>query len=66
MNRKVKIIFPNHFRIKNLVIQNPVNLSIRQITVQTFVDEGGLGKFYQLFGGGTEEIIKEINNELVS
>ncbi|GAB4286464.1 MAG: hypothetical protein Kow0098_01700 [Ignavibacteriaceae bacterium] len=29
-----------------------------------FVDEGGLGKFYQLFGGETEKIIEEINNEL--
>ncbi len=31
-----------------------------------FVDEGGLGKFYQLFGGETEKIIEEINNELAS
>jgi len=34
--------------------------------VQTFVDEGGLGKFYRLFGGETEKIIEEINKELVA
>jgi hypothetical protein len=34
--------------------------------VQTVVDEGGLGKFYQLFGGETEKIIEEINKELAA
>jgi len=29
-----------------------------------FVDVGGLGKFYQLFGGETEKLIEEINKEL--
>ena len=61
MKRNFKLIFPNRFRIKN-----PVNLKIRKILVQTFVDEGGLGKFYQLFGGETERIIEEINEELVA
>ena len=32
--------------------------------ISPFVDEGGLGKFYQLFGGETEKIIEEINEEL--
>ena len=31
-----------------------------------FVDEGGLGKFYQLFGVETEKIIEEINEELAA
>ena len=31
-----------------------------------FVDEGGLGKFYQLFGGDTEKIIEELNKELAA
>lgn len=68
MKRDFKSIFPNRFRIKN-----PVNLKIRKIQVQTFVDEGGLvrkgcirRKFYQLFGGETEKIIEEINNELAA
>ena len=43
-----------------------MNLIIRQITVQTFVDEGGLGKFYQLFGGETEKILMDINKELAA
>lgn len=61
MKTNNEITLPNHFRIKN-----PVNLEIRQIPVQTFVDEGGLGKFYQLFGGETEKIIEEVNKELAS
>ena len=61
MKTNNEIMFPNHFRIKN-----PVNLKIRQIPVQTVVDEGGLGKFYQLFGGETEKIIEEINKELAA
>lgn len=43
-----------------------MNREIRKITVQTFVDEGGLGKFYQLFGGETEKIIEEVNKELAA
>jgi len=31
-----------------------------------FVDEGGLGKFFQIFGGDTEKIIEEINKELAA
>jgi len=68
MKRNIKLIFPNRFRIKN-----PVNLKIRKIPVQTFVDEGGLvpkgcirRKFYQIFGGETERIIEEINKELAA
>ena len=56
-----------------LFYRNPINLIIRQIQVQTFVDEGGLvpkgcirRKFYQLFGGETEKIIEEINKELAA
>jgi len=66
MKRKCKSIFPNHFRIKNIVFQNPGNLKIQQIPVQTFVDEGGLGKFYHLFRGEAEKIIEDINRELAA
>jgi hypothetical protein len=45
-------------------IKNPVNPVITKILVQTINDEGGLGKFYQLFGGDTEKIIQEINSDL--
>jgi len=66
MKRKCKSIFPNHFRIKNIVFQNPGNLKIQQIPVQTVVDDGGLGKFYQLFSGETEKIIEEVNKVLAA
>lgn len=36
------------------------------IPVQTGVNEGGLGKFYQLFGLESEKIINEINSELAA
>ncbi len=58
------------FRIQ--LINNLINLKScesfnpGQIKVQTVVDEGGLGKFYQMFGGETEKIIEEINKELVA
>jgi len=58
------------FRIQ--LINNLINLKFCEsynpapIPVQTVVDEGGLGKFYQLFGGDTEKIIEEINNELAA
>ncbi len=45
---------------------NPANHGIQQIPVQTVVDEGGLGKFYKLFGGETEKIIEEVNTELAA
>jgi len=68
MKRNFKSIFPNRFRIKN-----PETLEIRQIQVQTFVDEGGLvpkgcirRKFYQMFSVETEKIIEEINKELAA
>ena len=31
-----------------------------------FVDRGGLGKFWNTFGESSEEIIKELNNELAA
>jgi hypothetical protein len=59
--------------VKTIIKINPENLKIRQIApaptlpgVQTFVDEGGLGKFHQIFGGETEKIIEEINQELAA
>ena len=52
--------------MKTTILINPVNQEIRKIPVQTIVDDGGLGKFYQLFGGVTEKIIAEINKELAA
>lgn len=57
---------PDNTIMKKIITINPGNLKIRQIPVQTVVDEGGLGKFYQLFGGETEKIIEEINKELAA
>ena len=37
-----------------------------QITVQTVVDEGGLGKMWKLFGEITDDLIKELNKELAA
>ena len=50
--------------MKTTIKINPENLEIRIILVQTVVDEGGLGKFYQLFKDKTTEIIDEINKVL--
>ncbi|OIP60298.1 MAG: hypothetical protein AUK34_06635 [Ignavibacteria bacterium CG2_30_36_16] len=68
MKRNFKSIFPNRFRIKN-----PETLEIRQIQVQTFVDEGGLvpkgcirRKFYQLFGAEYQTLLEELNKELAA
>lgn len=55
------------FRIQLNIVLFPKScesLNPGQITVQTVVDEGGLGKFYQLFGGETEKIMDEANKEL--
>ena len=52
--------------MKTTIKINPENLEIRIILVQTVVDEGGLGKFYQLFGGETKKIIEEIKVELAA
>jgi len=43
-----------------------VNLKIRQIKVQTVVDEGGLSKMWKLFGEKTELLIEELNKELAA
>ncbi|NCS87937.1 MAG: hypothetical protein GW789_04200 [Ignavibacteria bacterium] len=56
-----------------LFYRNPINLIIRQIQVQTFVDEGGLvpkgcirRKFYQLFGAEYQTLLEELNKELAA
>ncbi len=59
MKRNCKSIFPNRIHIKN-----PGNLKIRKIPAQTVGDEGGLGKFWKLFGEETEKLIEELNEEL--
>uniref|UniRef100_A0A832DJ95 DEAD/DEAH box helicase n=1 Tax=Ignavibacterium album TaxID=591197 RepID=A0A832DJ95_9BACT len=49
--------------IKDHIISS-VRIEKDDFELSPFVDEGGLGKFYQLFGGETEKIIEEINEEL--
>lgn len=51
--------------IKDHIISS-VRIEKDDFELSPFVDEGGLGKFYQLFGGITEKIITEINKELAS
>jgi len=49
--------------IKDHIVSS-VRIEKDDFELSPFVDEGGLGKFYQLFGGETEKIIEEINEEL--
>ena len=49
--------------IKDHIVSS-VRIDKDDFELSPFVDEGGLGKFYQLFGGDTEKIIKEIHKEL--
>lgn len=51
--------------IKDHIISS-VRVEKDDFELSPFVDEGGLGKFYQLFGGETEKIIEEINKELAA
>ena len=51
--------------IKDHVVSS-VRIEKDDFELSPFVDEGGLGKFFQLFGGETERIIKEINKELAA
>ena len=51
--------------IKDHIVSS-VRIEKDDFELSPFVDEGGLGKFYQLFGGETEKIIKEINTELAA
>ncbi|HSW56492.1 MAG TPA: type I restriction-modification enzyme R subunit C-terminal domain-containing protein [Ignavibacteriaceae bacterium] len=47
-------------------IVSSVRIEKDDFELSPFVDEGGLGKFYQLFGGETEKLIEEINKELAA
>ncbi|HCY77692.1 MAG TPA: hypothetical protein DHV28_17405 [Ignavibacteriales bacterium] len=51
--------------IKDHIVSS-VRIEKDDFELSPFVDEGGLGKFYQLFGGETEKIITEINKELAA
>ncbi len=51
--------------IKDHIISS-VRIDKDDFELSPFVDEGGLGKFYQLFSGETEKIIDEINEELAA
>lgn len=51
--------------IKDHIVSS-VRIEKDDFELSPFVDEGGLGKFYQLFGGETENIIEEINGELAA
>ena len=51
--------------IKDHIISS-VRIDKDDFELSPFVDEGGLGKFYQLFSGETEKIIEEINKELAA
>ncbi len=62
----------NHLRHQRFINLSRRWLSIKMTSFQKmssltvlspFVDEGGLGKFYQLFGVEAENIIEEINKE---
>ena len=49
--------------IKDHIVSS-VRIDKDDFELSPFVDEGGLGKFYQLFGGDAEKIINEINMQL--
>ncbi len=51
--------------IKDHIVSS-VRIDKDDFELSPFVDEGGLGKFYQLFGVETEKIIEEINKELAA
>ena len=51
--------------IKDHIVSS-VRIEKDDFELSPFVDEGGLGKFFQLFGGETEKIIEEINKELAA
>jgi type I restriction enzyme, R subunit len=51
--------------IKNHIVSS-VRIEKDDFELSPFVDEGGLGKFYQLFGAEVEKIIVEINSELAA
>jgi len=61
--------FPNTANWLRMIkdhIVSSVRIDKDDFELSPFVDEGGLGKFYQLFGGETEKIIEEVNNELAA
>ena len=51
--------------IKDHVVSS-VRIEKDDFELSPFVDEGGLGKFYQVFGEQTEKILAEINAELAA
>lgn len=58
------------FRIQllsnSIIPKSSESLNSGPILVQTVVDEGGLAKMWKLFGGDTEKLIEEINEELAA
>ncbi len=51
--------------IKDHIISS-VRIEKDDFELSPFVDEGGLGKMYQLFGPNYEKLLEEINNELAA
>lgn len=51
--------------IKDHIVSS-VRIEKDDFELSPFVDNGGLGKFYNVFGEETENILKEINNELAA
>ena len=51
--------------IKDYIITS-VKMEKEAFDYTPFIDRGGLGKFWKLFGEGTDKIINEINEELAA
>ena len=51
--------------IKDHIVAS-VRMERDDFELSPFVDEGGLGRFYQIFGGESESILVEINSELAA
>ena len=47
-------------------IVSSVRIDKDDFELSPFVDEGGLGKMWKLFGEKTEELIDELNKELAA
>ena len=73
---QIKKILDLHLTITYFCVHRKVHINQRDhnqtgiekddFELSPFVDDGGLGKFYQLFGSETEKIIVEINKELAA
>ena len=51
--------------IKDYIITS-VKMEKEAFDYTPFIDKGGLGKFWKLFGEGTDKMIEELNNELAA